>query len=215
MPIISRNDFDINNIIFLFCKNDEEKIKYNYFFEKLNLSLNHFEKELLLRRIDLVKKGYFSKSELFDFFVPFNKIYRENFENDFLDNNNKENKYNINFDISKGTMIYINNLVNVVLKAEKDINSKKIAFDRDNILIENIFDEISNINIEKKIINIEEKSEIYNDYFNKEKLFKYLNEKLNIKLTDNELDLLIVRFDKLKRGKIKFLEFSDEMKYII
>ena len=45
-------------------------------------------------------------------------------------------------------------------------------------------------------------------------LHKYLIEKLNIKISDNEANILFLRFDKLRRGEVKILEFSDEMKYI-
>jgi hypothetical protein len=110
-------------------------------------------------------------------------------------------------------MIYINNLINVIIKGEKEINSKKIELNADNKFIENIFDEI--INIPKENNNNALNNDIYEDYFIKEQLYKYITDKLNIKTSDDDLDLFYIRLDKLKRGKIKMLEFSDEMRYIL
>ena len=214
--IITRNDFDIKLIMPIFLKENDEKIEIDYFLNKLNISLNNLEKELLLKRIDLTKKGYINKNELYDFFIPFNKQYRDKIELNNL-NNNKEftnGLYcNLNLILSKGTMIYINNLINVIIKGEKEINSKKIELNADNKFIENIFDEI--INIPKENNNNALNNDIYEDYFIKEQLYKYITDKLNIKTSDDDLDLFYIRLDKLKRGKIKMLEFSDEMRYIL
>ena len=200
----------------IFLKENDEKIEIDYFLNKLNISLNNLEKELLLKRIDLTKKGYINKNELYDFFIPFNKQYRDKIELNNL-NNNKEftnGLYcNLNLILSKGTMIYINNLINVIIKGEKEINSKKIELNADNKFIENIFDEI--INIPKENNNNALNNDIYEDYFIKEQLYKYITDKLNIKTSDDDLDLFYIRLDKLKRGKIKMLEFSDEMRYIL
>ena len=35
-----------------------------------------------------------------------------------------------------------------------------------------------------------------------------------MEVNENDINLLFTRFDKLRRGKIEILEFSDEMKYI-
>ena len=80
--IITRNDFDINKIISFFFNDKKDNIEYDFFLNKYNISLylNYLEKELLFRRIDLNRKGFINKSELFDFFVPFKKKYRDNFE---------------------------------------------------------------------------------------------------------------------------------------
>jgi hypothetical protein len=223
ISIISRHDFDINRIInYLF--NIDDKIEYNYFLDNFNLSLNDAEKDILFRRIDLTHKGYIDKADFFDFFVPFDMIYRKKIKKNILENSNNENINNtnvnyINLNLSKGTIIYIQNLVNVVIKGEKEINTKKIELNGEDKFIENIFDEIVNMpddnnNKDNSEENPEEKDIIYLDYFNKEKLFKYLTEKLNIKISDDELKLFFIRLDKLRRGKIKLLEFSDEMKYI-
>ena len=223
ISIISRHDFDINRIInYLF--NIDDKIEYNYFLDNFNLSLNDAEKDILFRRIDLTHKGYIDKADFFDFFVPFDMIYRKKIKKNILENSNNENINNtnvnyINLNLSKGTIIYIQNLVNVVIKGEKEINTKKIELNGEDKFIENIFDEIVNMpddnnNKDNSEENPEEKEINYLDYFNKEKLYKYLTVKLNIKISDDELKLFFIRLDKLRRGKIKLLEFSDEMKYI-
>ena len=175
----------------------------------MNLSLDKVEQELLLRRIDLLRKRYLYKSDLFDFFIPFNKDVRKKISDDI----NKD----INFDkkryFSKGTMIYINNLINVVLKGEKDINMKKIKLINDDEFLENIFNDICKMEKEKE--NNSNSNENKNDdCFTAEQLYKYIKEKLNIELTENDVDFFFIRLDKLRRGRIEILEFSDEMKYI-
>ena len=49
-------------------------------------------------------------------------------------------------------MIYINNLINVVLKGEKDINMKKIKLINDDEFLENIFNDI--LKIQTKIYGV-------------------------------------------------------------
>ena len=204
--IINRNDFNINKIISILIPSNKEKIELNNFLEILNISLNNLEKELLFKRIDLSRKGYLNKEELFDFFVPFNSYYREKIGKN---NNENNNISDLKLNLSKGTNIYINNLFNIIIKGEKEINEKKIELNKDSQFIEKIFEEII------EIPNLDEKDNTkYKDYFKKEQLYKYLTEKINIKITDNECDLLFNRFDKLKRGKIQVLEFCDEMKGI-
>ena len=146
-------------------------------------------------------------------------IYRKKIKNNILENSNNENIINANINyikmnLSKGTIIYIHNLVNIVIKGEKEINSKKIELNGEDKYFQNIFEEIVNMPDDNNE-NSDEKDKIYLDCFSKEMLYKYLIEKLNINISDDELKLLFIRFDKLRRGKIKFLEFSDEMKYII
>ena len=209
--IINREDFNFKILLNLFVNenldNNNDKIEFNYFLKKLNLSLDKFEQELLLRRIDLLRKRYLYKSDLFDFFIPFNKDVRKKISDDI----NKD----INFDkkryFSKGTMIYINNLINVVLKGEKDINMKKIKLINDDEFLENIFNDICKMEKEKNSNSNENKND---DCFTAEQLYKYIKEKLNIELTENDADFFFIRLDKLRRGRIEILEFSDEMKYI-
>ena len=116
--------------------------------------------------------------------------------------------------ISKGTMIYINNLINIIIKGEKEINLQKKDLDNDKMFIDNIFDEIVNIQTENNIQNSEEEVLKYKDYFNKEQLYEYLTNKLNLAVSDYEFNLFFMRLDKLRRNKIQILEFTDEMKYI-
>ena len=217
ISIISRNDFDINKIISFFSHDKNDKIEIDSFLSKLNISLNYLEKELLLRRIDLNRKGYINKGDLFDFFVPFKKKYRDNFEkkiSEEKDNNDDNNLSKINLNMSKGTIIYINYLINITTKGEKEINSKKTELDGDNRFIENIFDDIVNM---PRNNNKDEDGyhNTYIDYFDKDQLYNYLSEKLNIKMEDNDFNLFFLRLDKLRREKIKILEFSDEMKCIL
>ena len=203
--IVKREDFNFNILLNLFTVEKTDKIEFNYFLEKLKLSLDEIEQELLLRRIDLLRKRYLYKSDLFEFFVPFNDEYRNKIKNEIDKDFNKD----INQRFSKGTMIFINNLINVVIKGEKEINKKKIKLKNEDEFIESIFKEICTMSINDK------KENDFNDYFKEEQLFIYLKEKLNLELSKNDANLFFMRLDKLRRGKIEILEFSDEMKCII
>ena len=204
--IVKREDFNFNSLLNLFIKENIDKIEFDYFIKKLNLSLDETEYELLLRRIDLLRKRYLYKSDLFEFFIPFNEKCRDTIKNDV----NKD--ININMSLkncfSKGTMIYINNLINVVIKGEKEINKQKMKLNNEDVFIEKIFKDICNISN-----NYNNENE-YIDYFNKEQLFKYLKEILNLEISEDDMNLFFIRLDKLRRGKIQILEFSDEMKCI-
>ena len=211
--IVNRDDFNINILLNLFTnENNEEKIEFNTFIKKTKLNLDEIEYELLLRRIDLLRKRFLYKSDLFDFFIPFDKDIRNKIKNDFENNRNINKDINSKKCFSKGTMIFINNLINVVIKGEKEINMKKMRINKDDEFIENIFDEICEMPKDDKDLNQEIK--IYEKYFNAGQLFKYLKDKLNIELTENEMILFFIRLDKFRRGRIELLEFSDEMKNI-
>ena len=206
--IVKREDFNFNTLLNLFTnekvEKSEEKIEFSYFLKKLKLSLDETEHELLLRRIDLLRKRYLYKSDLFEFFIPYNKEIRDSIKIDL----DKDRKFDIKGPFSKGTMIFINNLINVVIKGEKEINKKKMKLNNENEFIENIFKDICNIP------NINKKENEYIDYFNKEQLFQYLKENLRLEISEDDTDLFFMKLDKLRRGKIQILEFSDEMKYI-
>ena len=212
IPLAGRGDFDINALISIIVQDkNKNKIEYDNFLKKFNISLNDLEKILFFRRIDLTKKGYLKKNELFDFFIPVDKEYRENISKGMNVNNSEINNMD---NISKGTMIYINNLFNIIIKGEKEINLQKMDLDDDKMLINNIFDEIVNMPTDNNVQNSEEDVLKYRNYFNKDQLYKYLTDKLNLVVSDYELNLLFMRLDKLKRNKIQILEFTDEMKYI-
>ena len=211
--IVNRDDFNINILLNLFTnENNEEKIEFNTFIKKTKLNLDEIEYELLLRRIDLLRKRFLYKSDLFDFFIPFDKDIRNKIKNDFENNRNINKDINSKKCFSKGTMIFINNLINVVIKGEKEINMKKIKLNNDEEFIENIFNEICDMPKNENEINSEIK--IFDKYFTAGQLFKYLKDKLNVELPEKELILFFIRLDKFRRGRIEFLEFSDEMKYI-
>ena len=211
--IVNRDDFNINILLNLFTnENNEEKIEFNTFIKKTKLNLDEIEYELLLRRIDLLRKRFLYKSDLFDFFIPFDKDIRNKIKNDFENNRNINKDINSKNCFSKGTMIFINNLINVVIKGEKEINMKKIKLNNDEEFIENIFNEICDMPKNENEINSEIK--IFDKYFTAGQLFKYLKDKLNVELPEKELILFFIRLDKFRRGRIEFLEFSDEMKYI-
>ena len=204
--IVKREDFNYNFLLNFFNdeKNDKskDKIEFNNFLKKLDLSLDKNEQELLLRRIDLLRKRYLYNSDIFEFFVPLNNEYRDKIKNDMNKN------ININHCFSKGTMIYINNLINVVVKGEKEINEIKKKISNDDEFIEYIFNEICNVSNNNKSENL------FINNFNEEKLYSYLKEKLNMTVTEYEVNLFFVRLDKLRRRKVQILEFSDEMNYI-
>ena len=204
--IVKREDFNFNFLLNFFNdeKNDKskDKIEFNNILKKLDLSLDKNEQELLLRRIDLLRKRYLYNSDIFEFFVPLNNEYRDKIKSDLKKN------INMNHCFSKGTKIYINNLINVVVKGEKEINEIKKKISNDDEFIEYIFNQICNVSNNNKSENL------FINNFNEEKLYIYLKEKLNMTVSEYEVNLFFVRLDKLRRRKVQILEFSDEMNYI-
>ena len=157
----------------------------------INVFYSDFEVQLLFKRFDLQKRGYINYSDFFDIFIPFEREYRTIVE---------ERKPNSCCPcrcpdvFCPETLSLLKNLMDAIIKYENNFNFLRRGFTTLNLKLENIF---GNIDILK------------NGYFTNNNLVLYLK-KNNIYTNSLEADLLFIRLDKNRNGKIDFKEIYDE-----
>ena len=150
-----------------------------------------FEIKLFFKRFDLQKKGYINYSDFFDIFVPFQKEYRTKVE---------ERKPNSCCPcrcpdvFCPETIALMKNLLDIILKHENNLNFLRRGFTTLNLKLRNIF---KNIDTSKS------------GYFSNKDLEEYLKKK-SIYNSDLNKDLLFIRLDKNRNGKIDYQEIYDE-----
>lgn len=193
-----RSDFNINDAFTLFSSssdkivlNDIEKIIYDNFSKNLNFS--HQDMELIMKRGDLVHKGYLDKADFFDLLTPFEKEYRDMVEKRISNKNNMS--------LSQGTMIYLNNLFESIVTNERKINNIRYNISPYRSELNKIFYEICGNN------NIE--------FFTIDNLHNYFCKNNIISYKDKRFKLVFIKFDRNRTGKIEFFEFLDEITYVI
>ena len=157
----------------------------------INVFYSDFEIKLLFKRFDLQKRGYINYSDFFDIFVPFQREYRTIVE---------ERKPNSCCpcrcpDIfCPETLSLLKNLMDAIIKHENNFNFLRRGFTTLNLKLENIF---GNIDIMKL------------GYFTNNDLALYLKRN-SIYTNSLEADLLFIRLDKNRNGKIDYNEIYDE-----
>ena len=150
-----------------------------------------FEVQLLFKRFDLQKRGYINYSDFFDIFVPFQREYRTIVE---------ERKPNSCCPcrcpevFCDDTISILKNLMDAIIKYENNFNFLRRGFTTLNLKLKHIFE---NIDIMK------------NGYFDSSELIAFLKRN---KIYSNSLDadLLFIRLDKNRNGKIDYKEIYDE-----
>ena len=150
-----------------------------------------FEVKLFFKRFDLQKRGYINYSDFFDVFVPFQREYRTLVE---------ERKPNSCCpcrcpDIfCPETLSLLKNLMDAIIKNENNFNFLRRGFTTLNLKLKDIF---GNIDVMKM------------GYFTNNDLTVYLKKN---KIFSNSLenDLLFIRLDKNRNGKIDYKEIYDE-----
>ena len=196
-----RSDFNINDAFTLFSSStdkillsDLEKIIYGNFSK--NLIFSHQDMELIMKRSDLVHKGYIDKADFFDLLTPFEKEYRDMVEKRLANNS----LYN-NISLSQGTMLYLNNLFESIVTNERKINNIRYNISPYRNELNKIFYEICGGN------NIE--------FFTIDNLHNYFCKNNIISYRDKRFKLVFIKFDRNRTGKIEFFEFLDEITYVI
>ena len=159
--------------------------------ESMGVFYSDFEIKLFFNRFDLLKKGYLNFSNFFDIFVPFSEKYRS------LSEKKEPNEcYNCHCHqfFSNQTLSLMKNLLDEIIKYENKFNFMRRGFTTLNLKLKKIF---GKIDMGKK------------GCFSNDDLVVYM--KKNRIFTDNkELDLLFIRLDKNRNGKIDFKEIYDE-----
>ena len=190
IKLSENKDFIVEDIFRLFEKNgrgflDQEDLKYG--FGVLNVYPSEFNMKLFMKRYDLQHKGYISYADFYDIIVPFERVIRE--------------------DIEK--RIPKTNCPKVILNREIT-NSLKSLF-------KFLIDFENKVNIERKSLKINIK-DIFNIFDNNNEGFFYFPNFVtylsSYGLLDDESinpDLLYIRLDKNRNGRIDFNEFIDEI----
>ena len=181
--------FDPNNKGFL--TKDDIKIGLNL------LSIFPTEKKLklLMKRFDLEKNGYLNYADFFDMVVPFEKNYRHRVEN--RPPNNiccpcNKNDFNV---FSEKTIYYLQNLFILIIDFEKEINDdRKLLVDMRVKL--------------KDIFQLFDKNRI--GHFTHDEMVEYFKEN-GILENIRDADLLFIRLDKNRNGKIDYYEVAEEL----
>ena len=164
-------------------------------FNKFNLYPKDIDIKLLLKRYDLKKEGFLSYPDFFELIVPFSKYHKMMVENRGINSFLKE----INPDeFNSETQRCIKNLFNEIFIGEYTLNKVKENFTSLKNKLSDVF----------KLIDA-------SDYgYISEKDFVIYIQKNNLFKDGNDVDLLFLRFNKLRNGRIGFEEMLDEIEPI-
>ena len=195
IELAKKQDFSCADAFKIFVKDNNDYItkddlKYGLFL--LDLNVDDFIINLLFKRFDLNKKDELSYADFFDMLIPFEKIYRDNIEQKTQKSFSCEQSLNL---ISNETKEIIKNVFNIIINYEVEINEKR----KDLSILKRKL---------KDIFYLFDKDDI--GFFGFEEYKKYIEE--NKLINDKNLngDLLFIRLDKNRNGKIIFEELSDE-----
>ena len=169
---------------------DKDDLKYGL--NLLNVYPTDYELRLLKKRFDLQKQGFINYADFFDMIVPFEKENRTKVE-ERIPKSCCSCK-SIDF-LSFSTISSLKNLFYLIINAENQINNMRRNLGTLRIKLRDIFGLIDNI---KK------------GYFNINELYLYL-QKEGIIFYDKDVDLLFIRLDKNRNGKIDYREIEDEL----
>ena len=150
------------------------------------------ELRLLMNRFDLQKQGGISFPDFFDIVVPFEKDYRSMVERRLPRSCCPCRCLDV-FTIS--TICTLKNLFKLLIATENEINDIRRSLCILRIKLKDIFELIDYLKI---------------GYFNNKDLVDYF-QKENIDYDDKDLDLLFIRLDKNRNGKIDYKEIEDEL----
>ena len=150
------------------------------------------ELNLFMKRFDLQNKGAITYADFFDIVVPFEKESRQMVE---------ERKPNsccpcVCPDIfCASTISALRELFNYIIQTENEINNMRRTFGTLRLKLKDIFGLVDTLNL---------------GYFSNKDLIEYLKKEY---LLDNNknADLLFIRLDKNRNGKIDFNEVEDEV----
>ena len=187
-------DFNCEDAFKLFESNNKDYLDINDIKAGLNLiGINQTEKHLnlLMKRFDLQKNGFINYADFFDMIVPFEKKQRQTVENRPAKANYPSRSPSI---FKEKTISDLKNLFELLIKTEDDINNDRKTLGTLRLKLKEIF----------ALLDKDGKG-----YFEIEEMIVYFT---NNGLLDNnnEANLLFIRLDKNRNGKIDYPEVEDE-----
>ena len=158
----------------------------------LNIYPTDHELRLLMKRFDLQKKGGINYADFFDIVVPFEKEYRTSVENRLPRSCCPCRCIDV---FSDNTICILKKLFKLLIETENEINNFRRTLGILRIKLRDIFRLVDLIN---------------RGYFTNDDLIAYIQSQ-NIVYEDKDLDLLFIRLDKNRNGKIDYKEVEDEL----
>ena len=191
-------DFNCEDAFRLFETNDKGYLDENDI--KCGLSLiginpTNQEVRLFMKRFDLQKNGYINYADFFDIVVPFEKNYRTRVENRIPNSCCPCRSPEV---FSQNTVDQLRELFNLIINCENEINNMRRSFGTLRLNLRDIF-------------GLLDKNRC--GYFSNEDLLEYLDSN-GILSNIRDADLLFIRLDKNRNGKIDFFEVEDEIQTI-
>ena len=188
-------DFNCEDAYRIFEKNGrgyltKDDLKYGLYL--LGINVNDFMINLLFKRFDLKKLDEINYADFFDMLIPFEKQYRNDVEQRPPHSFNAFQCVEI---FSEKTVIHLRNALNTIIKYENEINEMRKGF---SILIRRL----------KDIFRMFDVNGL--GYFGFEEFINYLKDNDMLEESLN-VDLLFIRLDKNRNGKIDFTEIADEI----
>jgi len=188
-------DFNCEDAFRLFESNDKGFLDKDDIEDGLNLiGIYPTRKQLnlLMRRFDLQKNGYINFADFFDMVVPFEKSYRQRVESRPPQSCCPCRSPDV---FSSKTVYYLKNLFNLIINFENEINNDRKALGTVRLKLNEIFG----------LLDRDGKG-----YLENNEMMEYF---YNNGMLDNNrgADLLFIRLDKNRNGKIDFPEVEDEL----
>ena len=195
IKLASNPDFNCEDVFRLFETYSKGYLDENDIKKGLNLiGVNATDQEikLLMKRFDLQKRGHITFADFFDMIVTFEKNNR-----DIIEARNPNSRYpydnieNLSPDIING----LKELFNLIINSENEINNMRKNFGTLRLKLRDIFGLVDKDN---------------KGNFTLDELVDYVG---NNHITDNkrDIDLLFIRLDKNRNGRIDFSEIEDEI----
>jgi Ca2+-binding EF-hand superfamily protein len=191
-------DFNCEDAFRLFEENDKGYLDENdlkYGLNLIGLKPSDQDIKLLMKRFDLQKSGGINYADFFDIIVPFEKNYRLRVE-DRMPNSCCPCRSLEAF--SSRTINELRDLFNLIINLENEINNMRKMFGTLRLNLRDIFGNVDTSN---------------KGFFTSEELIEYLDNN-QILMNVRDADLLYIRLDKNRNGKIDYSEVEDEIQTV-
>ena len=169
---------------------DQDDLKYGL--NLLDICPTEKELALFMKRFDLQNQGGINYADFFDIIVPFEKEYRTKVEERLPNSCCPCRCLDV---FSKSTINSLKTLFNLILDSENEINNMRSSLGPLKLKLRDIFGLLDYLR---------------RGYFTNSDLMIYL-QKEGLLTNDKDADLLFIRLDKNRNGKIDYREVEDEI----